>query len=283
MKRFVAFLLIAAFLATSPTAYAGGGSLGTSFGTPVGTIWASPYDGNETPTPTPIDETKLSEAVKLAADGPFVFHNGCKFGDTYETVNSKDHLGYISENKLYNISAGVKDRKYSYGEPGMLAGIEKGQVAYYFIDNILCEVQYKFGGFRDFSLFVRSYGEYYDFLRNALTEKYGKPLGNRNNSYYPITGEELTVCRAKAYDFVLDPLRYDEWVVDCGNYFVKIDLCGMRYDENDDECYITLGYLPFTQSDLDNLLAAEETARAQAAHEEEAHRQELMKSLNDDI
>ena len=144
----------------------------------------------------------------------FQLRNGIQFGDSLETVKSKEPLELFEEE-----SRGVT----YYCGYGTVAGFD-GSVNFYFTDSdALSDMSYKY----------RSVGgsakSIFSTLQESVATKYGQSLGNTGGKTNSITGKafedaEFTISAGKMFGQAGGYLDYDEWLVECDNGSVKIDL-----------------------------------------------------------
>jgi len=219
----------------------------TIFGTSVFIFASSNIEG--------VVEEDYEEAVEVSND-EFTLRNSIQFGDDSETVIKKETLEFESESKQKLELMGNEFRdSYIDTKEGTIAGIDGGSARYYFLDDSLVEMSYTFQNFDEKADMEASYSTLYD----GLVRKYGKPLNNKNETIHAITTASLENAIALTSAFNGDYTDYDEWVVDCGDYKVKIDI--IEFTMGDSYYHINLGYRKFTDEDIDRFL--EEKQRQQ--------------------
>lgn len=134
---------------------------------------------------------------------------------------------------------------------GTIAGIDNGKARYYFsLDDHLTEMDYAFHYFETKDDMEAGYSTLYD----GLVRKYGEPLNNKNGTINPIitVGFEKAITKTEIAVFDGEYTDYDEWIVDCGDYKVKIDIIG--FSGFSTEYYINLGYRMFTDEDVNEYI-----------------------------
>lgn len=194
----------------------------------------------------------------------FTLRNGIHFGDTMEEVLAKETVG-ISHIEDGSESTEDSDKESEDDDPPTysirtenttLAGIDDSHITYYFdAEKTLREVVYYFGDTK----LADSSDSNYESVNGGLKRKYGAPLGNSNGSCYIVTGEAIehavTITYIlSTYGGVGDIRDYDEWVIDNGDYSVKIDHVqfyqGSSYS-NMSYSHV-LGYKYFTDADVED-------------------------------
>ena len=179
----------------------------------------------------------------FAENEDFQLRNGIVFGDTMDIVKQKETLpeiNYENESEL----------QYE----GTIAGID-GSVEYYFDEENgkLTDMLYSFSAYssRDFM------NSDYSKLKESLLRKYGTPLGNIGGDLYLITGKAPDEFGAFVGTYIFffngdgDYVDYDEWIVNCNGYNVKIDLISAyARDKSYNYHYeINLSYHYYTDAD----------------------------------
>lgn len=175
-----------------------------------------------------------------AEDG-FVLRNGIVFGDTIDDIVEKE-----------TVLKRTNDNSFKF--TGRIAGFDDSECEFYFDDEGKLEsMLYSFDCYSKDTT-TSDYKTLYD----SLVRKYGKPKGNRGGSCELITGPaidrmafwvylfgEFDGCSADYYD-------YDEWVVDCTDYHVKIDLTSYYYRNKEYEYTysINLSYHKYTDEEF---------------------------------
>ena len=167
----------------------------------------------------------LSVATVLA-DGDFVLRSGILFGDTLETVHAKETTLTIEDGSV------GKTNKVWFA--GVISGYN-GSARFDFDQTTggLTDMLYSF---ESFSTMDQSNSQY-EVLRAGLIRKYGQPLNNPEGTYHAVKGlsfehsqilidlwKQLGEGQGKG-----DVNYYDEWIVECDGYNVKIDLVNYYY------------------------------------------------------
>ena len=156
----------------------------------------------------------------------FQLRNGIMFGDTLEAVKSKETL---------TIQSSSVDKTNNVWFDGKIAGMD-GSVRFDFDEETgkLTEMLYSFKtrSTKD------SVDSEYSTLYQSLVRKYGNPLGNTGGNMHLITGEAIESAATIIALYMIiggtgDFRDYDEWIVDCGSYNVKIDLISYYYRTKD--------------------------------------------------
>jgi hypothetical protein len=177
----------------------------------------------------------------LAAED-FTLRSGIKFGDTLEEVLDKEKTltregedGGTFKGKI----AGYSDAKciFSFDDDGKLIDMR-----YTFKRNISS---------RD------EMNSVYQKLYDGLKRQYGNPLGNTGGTTHLITGSAIAVMTAIVgmisylNGYSGDYADYDEWVIGCDDYHVKIDIISF-YTKSKDYTYVyyvELSYHCFTDEE----------------------------------
>lgn len=154
----------------------------------------------------------------LAAED-FTLRSGIKFGDTLEDILAKEKtLTRDSDDDDY-------EGKKSYRFEGKIAGYSDADCKFSFDDDgKLIDMEYLFDSdTRD------EMSDVYKKLYDSLKRQYGTPLGNTGGSLYSFTGSTFDSLFAALVvgqysGWKVDYVDYDEWVVDCDGYHVKIDM-----------------------------------------------------------
>lgn len=135
----------------------------------------------------------------------FTLRNGIIFGDSMDTVRQKETIAIDEE---------MSDAVELKTQKGVVAGFEATTIYYTFDDNQLIDIWWRISMPSKDDM-----GSAYQMLKESLSEKYGKPLGNKDGVYHPVHGT--------ATQFRNDPagselrallgwkagiLEYDEWV-----------------------------------------------------------------------
>ena len=178
------------------------------------------------------------------AEEDFKLRNGILFGDTIETIMEK-------ENTL------TRQGEDSNWFDGKIAGYNNESCGFYFDDDgKLVSMDYSF---TKNCTSRESMNDVYSKLYQSLNRQYGKPKGNTGGTTYIITGPAIDRMALSVYllgsldGYKGDYLDYDEWVIECSGYSVKIDLISYYYRNEDyDYTYcVDLSYHKFTDADLD--------------------------------
>ena len=176
----------------------------------------------------------------------FQLRSGIVFGDTMNEILQK-------ETKL------VRDNEDDVWFMGTVAGYPEVECRFYCdeVKDQLYAMCYSFAG--DICDSAEKAREVYKKLYDSAVRQYGVPLKNKNGLTHVITGPAYSdllnqyLYLAKLLDYRFDYDNYDEWVVDCDDYHVKIDLVSFYYKSNDGEytrC-IGLSYMKFTDSEYE--------------------------------
>jgi len=154
----------------------------------------------------------------MADNEEFQLRNGIVFGETLEVVKQKETL---------SIQSSSADKTNKVWFDGTIAGMD-GSVRFDFDEETgkLTDMLYSF----ESSSSKDSIDSDYSKLKSSLVRKYGSPLGNTGGSLHIITGPAIEyagiVIALSRYlangggDF----RDYDEWIIKCNGYNVKIDL-----------------------------------------------------------
>lgn len=188
----------------------------------------------------------------IALADEFLLRNGILFGDTMEDILSK-------EKTL------VRNSETSNTFSGRISGINDSECAFGFDDDgKLKSMTYSFDCYsRD------NTDNTYDTLYDGLVRKYGKAEGNTGGDCELITGPAISNMAIWVYLFgeldgwSADYYDYDEWIIDCADYYVKIDLVSYYY-RNDDFEYtynVELSYLKYTEADYQSELDKKKNER----------------------
>ena len=189
----------------------------------------------------------LIGCINVAIAEEFQLRNGIHFGDDLEIVKSKETL---------TIEDSSKDKTNNIWFDGKIAGMQ-GSVRYDFDEETgkLIEMLYIF----DETTSKESVDSDYTTLYQSLIRKYGNPLGNTGGSIHTITGTVFTYWATVKWltellDGKNDYRDYDEWIVNCDGYNVKIDLLSW-YDRDSNYKYKYrngLSYHYYTDEDFLN-------------------------------
>lgn len=182
----------------------------------------------------------------------FMLRNGIKFCDSMSDVILKETLGIYSSGE-----DGFGDTPYIViTKKGEIAGIINSHIEYHFdSDKRLKEIFYSFPDVPASSEDINI--DYFNSVNDALMSKYGEP-----RSQNP---EDVFILKSIAYNAasILTSMiswtggygvfdNYAEWIVDCGEYKVKIEhieYCeGKSFSEA--KSYHVLTYFYFTDADV---------------------------------
>ena len=173
--------------------------------------------------------------------------SGIEFGDTLDDIVAKETTLTQSE-------------EYDDMFVGTIAGYDNADCSFFFdSDGKLISMKYGF----DNCFSTRDNGDsIYETLYDSLKRKYDDPLGYSNGSCYMITGPAVNSMAMWVYvlgaldGYKADYIDYDEWVVDAGDYNVKIDLTYyyLRDSDYEYEYYLELSYLKFTDEEYDEAI-----------------------------
>lgn len=180
-------------------------------------------------------------------DEGFTLRSGIKFGDTLDDIVAKETTLTRSEEN---------DDTFV----GTIAGYDDAECSFDFDDDgKMISMTYKF----DDSFTTRDSGDsMYETLYDSLKRKYDDPIGNSGGSCELIIGPALSSMALWVYwlgtldGYKADYIDYDEWVVDAGDYNVKIDLAYyyLRDSDYEYEYYLELSYLKFTDEEYDEAI-----------------------------
>ena len=192
----------------------------------------------------------------------FTLRNGIKFGDTMEEIVTKE-------------TTLTRDSDDSTCFKGKIAGYSDAECWFEFDDDSkLYDMEYIFNS--NICTSKDEMNNVYKKLYDSLKRQYGTPLGYTGGSCYLITGSAVdsmgfTVYLLGALDgYSGDYTDYDEWIVDCDGYHVKIDLISYYYRNSDYDYYyrVALSYHHYTDEDYDAAL-----------HEKQGEQQEVDDDL----
>lgn len=187
-------------------------------------------------------------STALADD--FTLRSDIHFGDTMETILQKE-------------TTLTRTSETSNSFSGTIAGYSGSTCDFAFDDEgKLISMTYEFDcTSRD------STNSHYKTLYDSLVRKYGSPLGNTNGSCHLITGPAMDkigfVYFIRTIDgWSADYYDYDEWIVDCDDYHVKIDLVSY-YVRNQSTYlyYANLSYKQYTDAEYQAALNEKKTER----------------------
>ena len=177
----------------------------------------------------------------------FTLRNGIKFGDTKEEVLTKE-------------TTLTRESEDSFTFEGKIAGYSGAQCQFCFYNNDgkLTDMVYKFD--QDVCTSREIMNDVYKKLYDSLNRQYGTPLGITGGNCYLITGEAFdnyAICSLVSQEYEdcsANYAGYDEWVVDCDGYHVKIDLISyyFGFSKYDLYCYrVDLSYHYYTDEDYE--------------------------------
>lgn len=190
-------------------------------------------------------------ALSVACAEDFTIHAGTMFGDTIDEVKSKEDLKLINEIE--------NDNEIGLVYKGKLVGYDGCRINYCFdSDKYLYDVYYTMPS----SVDVGNNGveEEYDYLLNALTDKYGNPLDTDDDAYYCIVGEQIKSLRVSNKVFEKNgsssryEIEYVGWSIPSNDYNVKIELMLVTATSNN----TTFCYIDYHKYTDDELAAAKE-------------------------
>ncbi len=194
----------------------------------------------------------------IADNEEFQLRNGIVFGDTLDVVKEKE-TGTIQD--------GSVDKTNAVWFTTPIAGMD-GSVRYDFDEETgkLTDMLYSFESTTDKDAVDNDYSK----LKSSLVRKYGSPLGNTGGSLHLITGLaiEYSASIIGLYRYLLegggDFRDYDEWIVDCNGYNVKIDLTSyyVRTKDYDYTYYNNISYHYYTDEDYLNALQEKQDENA---------------------
>ena len=182
--------------------------------------------------------------VGNAIGDEFQLRNGINFGDTLDVIKQKETMDFESV---------TDDNTMAWFKGGKIGGID-GQVRFGFKDGTgkLTDMLYAFDKKEEKDYVDSEYSK----LKNSLVRKYGDAIGNSGGSLHIITGDafDYSATIIMLYQYIKgagDFRDYDEWVVYCDDYNVKIDLVSYYYRTKDyDYSYQNLiSYHYFTNND----------------------------------
>ncbi len=168
----------------------------------------------------------LSVLVLSVSAEEFTLRNGIVFEDSMEEVLSKETIPIAEKDTEFGDK--YAENKYPYSiktKEDTVAGISGTMIIYHFDkEKKLREVVYvfpnsKIGDFVD---------NCYTLINGGLVRKYGTPLGYTNGTCYVVTGDALesaaeVIQLVKMFGKPAGIRSYDEWIVSCNSYNVKIE------------------------------------------------------------
>jgi len=193
-------------------------------------------------------------ATSAFAEG-FVLRSGITFGDTMEDILAK-------EKTL------TRKDETSNEFKGSIAGFDDAYCNFRFDDdNKLKSMKYYFGD--EINTSQSDANSTYKTLKESLVRKYGSPVGNTGGTleliYGPAVEDFALLMAVAAYvdGYKVDYIDYDEWIVKCDDYNVKIDLMSY-YWRDDDYKYsytVALSYHMYTDAEYDAKLQEKRNER----------------------
>lgn len=183
----------------------------------------------------------LINTLTVIADD-FVLRNDIQFGDSVSEVQKKETL----TTKRDTNDDGETELETPEG--GTIAGIDDSKVTFTFNkDDELYDMRYYF------------YEDAYDTLSDALIDKYGDPLEPDGDVIFVTRTSALTAAARlnSMYEMLgdkMEVLGFSQWLVECDDYSVKIDLIEMNfYNSSKPHDYYTLiGYRKVTDEEVQN-------------------------------
>ena len=180
----------------------------------------------------------LINTLTVIADD-FVLRNDIQFGDSVSEVQKKETL----TTKRDTNDDGETELETPEG--GTIAGIDDSKVTFTFNkDDELYDMRYYF------------YEDAYDTLSDALIDKYGDPLEPDGDVIFVTRTSALTAAARlnSVYEMLgdkMEVLGFSQWLVECEDYSVKIDLIEMNfYNSSKPHDYYTLiGYRKVTDEE----------------------------------
>ncbi len=192
----------------------------------------------------------LSAPVSAGSE-PFELRNGIVFGDSLGTVKQKEN---------FPIEQNQEEKTNAVWFQGRMDNGHNAEIRYDFDENtgMLTDLLYAY----EYSADINAIKSEYSMLVLDLIGKYGLPLDFSDGSVSIITGAAFEQAGFLIYIFTSSAgtgelLDYDEWIVPCDGYYVKIDLVSCAYGNgNAAECrYQNLAsYHYFTDADYQSAL-----------------------------
>ena len=183
----------------------------------------------------------------------FTLRNGIKFSDSMSDVISKETLGISSSTEK-----GFSDTpRVVITNKGEIAGIINSHIEYYFDSNN--QLKMVFYIFPDVPASLEHINiDYFNSINDALMSKYGEPRSQNPDDAFILTSINynsasiLTKMTSSTGGYGVFE-HYAEWIVNCGEYKVKIEhieFCmGKSYSEAESSHIIS--YLYFTDADVE--------------------------------
>ncbi len=204
----------------------------------------------------------LASVQTAAFADSFTLRNGILFGDSCETVKSKETIPFSDSDDI------VEDEgiRHIATLSGTVAGIDGCEVMFFFTpDDKLFEMKYSY-------MFVDSKSEIendYETIYDGLVRKYGKPLSNSGGKISLITthaidGAAVLIGLYNLLEMDADYMDYNEWIVETdGSNSVKIEMISFYTGDYDDRAYhLNVGYRLFSPDDMDQAIAEQQEKRA---------------------
>lgn len=192
----------------------------------------------------------------------FSLRNNIMFGDSYETVKSKETQPLNKDDDSV-LDTGVRQ---VFTEKGKVAGLDGCTIMFRFTpDDKLCEMKYDYSFINSKETIEYNYETIYD----GLVRKYGNPLNFENGKISLITtlafdGALGIIGLFKSIDVDADYLDYDEWIVDLddGNH-VKIEMISFYTGDLSNRSYnLNVGYKLFSDKDMEQAIADKQSSTA---------------------
>lgn len=190
--------------------------------------------------------------MNVFAEEEFTLRNGILFGDTMEDILQKEQT---------LIRSGDDSTSFT----GRIAGFDGATCDFEFDDDDkLISMTYGFDCSSKDSM-----KDDYKTLYSSLVRQYGAAEGNTGGSCELITGPAISRMAMWVYLFgevdgwAADYYDYDEWIIDCSDYHVKIDLVSYYYRNSDYEYtyIIDLSYHKYTDEDYEAAVQEKATER----------------------
>lgn len=192
----------------------------------------------------------------------FSLRNGIMFGDSYETVKSKETMPFNEADDSV-LDSGIRQ---VFTGKGKVAGLDDGQIMFRFTpDNKLYEMKYDY-------TFISSKEtiEYdYETIYNGLVRKYGEPLNYSDGNISLITtiaidGALGVVGMFNSINAAADYIDYDEWIVELGDgNNIKIEIISYYTGSIDNRKYsLNVGYKMFTDEEMEQAISDKKASTA---------------------
>lgn len=219
------------------------------------------------------------------ADDTFTLRDGIEFGDTLDTVESKNKtLKKVTTCKQYNYIRTANINSVDWLEQafkkypdngvwfnGKILGWADMDCGFFFRDDALIGMNYSFP--------FTKYGSdsavaCYRDIRDSLIKKYGEPLDISDGYTFVLTGPAFErmnrVKYLSAWEVTSEVETIDtkEWYIEKESYNVKIDLVIYTYSRNKSyDIFIDLSYQKFTPEEYEKALQ-KNRAKANALDDE---------------